>query len=82
MYQVYTSTRQGLFQGEPGGAFAPPLSNWLSLSLIWSCPPLDLDLPPPPLNFGTRHLLSLERNPEINTAQYYFLFLTMFSLQT
>ena len=44
----FPAIQQGLFQGgRPGGAFAPPLSNWLSLSLICGCPPLDLDLPPP-----------------------------------
>ena len=51
----------GWGMGGGRGAFPPsPLSNWLSLSLIWGCPPF--------LNFGTMHLTPLDRNPEIKTA--------------
>ena len=59
---IYTSTYmlQDLFQRGGQGVLSspPPLSNWLSLSLIWGCPPL---------NFGIKRLPPLERNPEINT---------------
>ena len=43
--RVYFRGGQGVLS-PPLGIDLPPLSNWLSLYLIWGCPPLDLDLPP------------------------------------
>ena len=46
------NNRQGLFQGGPGGAFAPPwdpfapLGIGFSVLLIWGCPSLALYLAP------------------------------------
>jgi hypothetical protein len=53
----YMHTRRVYFRGSQGKL----LGNWLSLYLIWGCPP-------PPLKFAAMYLPPLERNPEINPA--------------
>ena len=60
-HTVQKSPQTGFISGGQG-----VLSNWLLLLLIW----VIVFAPPSPLNFGTRCLPPLERNPEINTACY------------
>ena len=75
-------TQQGLFQGGQG-VLSPPLSSWLSLYLICP-PPLDLDLPPSPLNSGPSCLLPLKRNPlhSVHAYTVYMLYLVRNTIQT
>ena len=53
--------------GGPGGAFAPPWDGFAPPLAIGFTYLFMMEFPPPHLNFGTRRLPPLERNPEINT---------------
>ena len=55
---------QGLFQGGSREGFLPPPPT---LELAFPTIDLLLHPPPPPLDFGIRHLLPLEQNLEINS---------------